>query len=448
MSRHPKFVFPDSETVGILEPPSHYQRYRRSEFPEDKPFFQWWFFTIADHANDRYFAITHYVLDCVSDLRQESVRVNFAMTAKQEDTLFHKVIKYPITNFSVRNDFDVTIAGAQPGAYTIEVIDEDTYRLRGTLRGSPEATAADGRFMGKSIDPALPIEWDLTFYRLYGWYGQRRVESWLRFFEAIGWNTYAHATQVEGTIKVGDVTHDIARKETCRGYADQNWGIHFPAGRRKDKAVDFPWGWYYVELPDTDLGKELSIVAGVGRQYYRGFGILEGKFASVRLNATTHIEAAAGYLFKRTPDSNGLPLEFTNDGKLFRFEVECDQWADYQDAIGIAAIPLQQKVTLETDHYLIALDFHSTLDRYTRLVCPHEDYAFSDFEALGVDVHVTVEFRWLSRTYRWWDIFHWFAMKTEHRRTLFDFWSKHGGLEYGYVTHDVRGKRPTRGKVR
>jgi hypothetical protein len=33
---------------GIIDPSSYYQRYRRSDFSEREPFYQWWYFWIKD----------------------------------------------------------------------------------------------------------------------------------------------------------------------------------------------------------------------------------------------------------------------------------------------------------------------------------------------------------------------------------------------------------------
>ena len=49
------------------------------------------------------------------------------------------------------------------------------------------------------------------------------------------------------------------------------------------------------------------------------------------------------------------------------------------------------------------------------LLMPHGSYAFSNFEAFGVDVHTVVKY-------------------PHQQEPILDFWSDDGGLEYGYVT--------------
>jgi len=44
---------------GIPNPPSYYQRFRRSEYPASHPFYQWWYFTIKDLEHGEHFAFTY-----------------------------------------------------------------------------------------------------------------------------------------------------------------------------------------------------------------------------------------------------------------------------------------------------------------------------------------------------------------------------------------------------
>jgi hypothetical protein len=155
-------------------------------------------------------------------------------------------------------------------------------------------------------------------------------------------------------------------------------------------------------------------------------GASEGKFADVRLGSATHIEVAMAI-------AKGLPVSSTNDGKVLDFTVERDQWGDYTDALGTALVPYHQKVTLRTTQYETVLDFFSEPADYNRLLMFHEDYVFSDFEAMGVNTHVTVNHITTTASYFWWDILHTFPYDVEEQvENLYDFWSQAGGLEYGY----------------
>jgi hypothetical protein len=201
-----------------------------------------------------------------------------------------------------------------------------------------------------------------------------------------------------------------------------NWGENFPSG---DPAIEYPWGWYYAGDASSNTANDLSIIAGVGR-HDTGFpmGTALGKFADIRLDSSTHIGLRQNEIWS---ESYSL-METSNDGDVVQFNVDRDQWATFTDELGSASIPLHQKVTLESDHYIVVMDYYSDMGDYNRLLFPHEDYIFSDFEGLGVDVHVTVTLH--TQTFSWWDIFHMFP--TDHYTTLRDFWSDDGGLEFGY----------------
>ena len=44
-----------AKDCGVLNPPEYYQRYRRSEYPLDKPFFQWWYFWVHNEITHEHF---------------------------------------------------------------------------------------------------------------------------------------------------------------------------------------------------------------------------------------------------------------------------------------------------------------------------------------------------------------------------------------------------------
>jgi hypothetical protein len=75
------------------------------------------------------------------------------------------------------------------------------------------------------------------------------------------------------------------------------------------------------------------------------------------------------------------------------------------------------------------MDFQSNADNYNRLLFPHEDYIFSDFEALGVTCDVSI----YDISYFWWD-----RLKVFPQYSLeYDFVTDDAGLEYGYDTSDT-----------
>ncbi len=429
-----------SEELGIMEPASYHQRYRRDEFPIDKTFFQWWFFSVRDIPNNRHFAFTYYLLDCVEKLERESSHVHFSITDEREQSTFYKYEVFPLESLRIENDFDLRLdadGNNSADEFRLDVIDDDTYRIRGQMQASTEAVIADGIFHGETVDPQVPIQWDLTLYRIYGWYGQEPLESSVGAMDAISWNTYAHAAEVEGTITVGDEVYVIERNENFRAYGDQNWGVQFPRGAFWEDDIDYPWNWYYVGRPSADLEQELSIIAGAGKRHELGQGIMEAKFADIRLNAYDHLEVAGGYLLKSSPSATGFPIVSSNDGKVARYDIEYHDWAEYTDRVGSSLIPLRQKITIETENHLVELDFYSELEDYVRLYIAHEDYMFSDFEALGVRTHVLVQSHWTTQDYRWWDRLHLFPYNVQkHFEPIEDFWTEDGGLEYGYRTSD------------
>ena len=420
---------------GVVQPPSYHQRYRRAEFDADKPFFQWWYFAVKDHKNNRYFAFDYSVSDCAKDMTNKGSYVLFAMVDKQSGKNFQKYERYPFENFEAERDFDITIKNNQDVDFEIKVIDDDTYHVRGKMRKPANVWFTEG------CDPNMYIEWDLYIYRNYGWYGQQDIQNMTKSTGLINWNTYAHDSEVEGYIKVGDTTYIIERNEEFRAYCDENWGVNFPQGK---PSIDFPWGWYHVNLPDSDPAKDLSIIAGIGRHNLAT--ALEtgdkptqlnipgmGKFADIRLNSNTHIGVRSVIMSPNSVEDVLQPgFVTTNDGVVKIFKIERGNCAIYTDSLGSADIPLNQTITIETTHYKTVMAFNSEIGDYNRLLFPHENYIFSDFEALGVNVHVIVYSITEKTVYQNWDALHIFPMKMKVYNTLKDFWSDDGGLEYGY----------------
>lgn len=404
---------------GVVQPARCHQRYRRQEFAQDRPFFQWWYFAVKDLKNNRYFALDYSISDCVHDPTNEGSYVLFAMVDKKSGKNFQKYERYPLANFNAERDFDIAIRNDGAVDFAIEVIDNDTYHVRGKMRNPSKVWFAQG------CDPALSIEWDLLIHRNYGWYGQQDVQDIARVTGLISWNTYAHDSEVEGYIKVGDTTYPIERNENFRAYCDENWGQEFPVG---SPSISFPWGWYHVNVSNRDPSKDLSIIAGIGRYDFADlawasdfsnilYAPVLGRFADIRLNGGTHIGVRSAILSPNSvQDDEYAGIETTNDGSVKRFTVERGNWVDYTDSIGSARIPLDQKVTMEMEHYKVIMDFRSQIEDYNRLLFPHEDYVFSDFEALGVNVHVLVYKKAWGKKYE----------------RILDFWSDDGGLEYGY----------------
>jgi len=430
-------------TTGILNPGPHDIRYRRPEYPADQPYYQWWYFNARDRQSHRQFAFAYGMIDAANDSPRESAYVYFGMVSAAEGTNLVKVERFPLANLRVEKDFDFRL-GADPKSSTpehrIDVQGDDTYRIRGAMHlpaSSPAAVQVLGKLQGKKLDPAIPIEWDLTFHRIYGWYGQKPLEDLIKLTQTISWNTYAHTSEVEGTITVGGTVYTLTRQPTHRGYCDGNWGIQYPHGLAPlDKAIDYPWGWYYAGVPSADRQQEVGIIMGTGRSHSLLYGIAEGRFADVRLDATTHLEVAEVEVYGAIALPNGLKLYSTNDGTVKRFETVRDQWGPYTDDSGTYQMPYHQQITLETDHYLVQMDFFSTAGETLNLPNWHQDYIFSDFEGLGINTHVVIKRHDVVQTYQPWDLAHLFPTNVDTYTTLKDFWSDDGGVEYGYKTAD------------
>ena len=120
---------------------------------------------------------------------------------------------------------------------------------------------------------------------------------------------------------------------------------------------------------------------------------------------------------KPNPEDDGTTLLATAapDDSLQSWDIARSEWVLFTDSRGSDLIPLRQIVTIQTDKKRVTMDFQSALEDYNRLLFPHQDYVFSDFEGLGVTAHVTV-------------------VNRQTGETIVDFITNDGGVEYGYNT--------------
>lgn len=399
-------IFYDDD--GIVDPEPYWQRYRRNEFAPNRPFFQWWYFNIKDLETNKYWAFAYYVLDCAEDETNEGAYAMFGMMDKSTGEKFHKYEKYPLDSFWVADDMDVRIdCGDQEIDYRIDVLHDDVYHVHGKMVRPENVWHSDG------INPKVEIEWDFLIFRVYGWFGEHDCERDFKKFGVILWDTYAHDVCVEGTIRIGDVVYEIStdkEPQRYRGYCDENWGENFPSG---EPAIEYPWGWYYIGRPGKDpFRDDLSIIAGMGR-HDCGFPFYdcEGGFADIRLDSETHIGARHVRIWD-DEQHEYVVMSTSNDGDTYTFEVTYLDWQLYTDNMGSALIPLTQIVYIETENYEVEMLFESDLSDYSRFLAPHENYIFSDFEALGVQAR----------------------LKVWYRGNLIEYYlTDDAGLEYGYL---------------
>jgi hypothetical protein len=416
-----------SAPVGITSPASSYARYRRPEFPQTQQYFQWWWFWVKDLAHERHLSVSYAVLDSAALPQNRRAEVAFGSFDAAADTALFQIKRAPLSGLQVANDFDVTITPEGGTPSTITVIDDDTYRIQGAIPGADPTVILGGNRQGAPLTTSIPVRWDLTVHRIYGWYGFDFAETMLRLAKAVDWNGFAHTSEVEGTITVGDEVITLARGSQARAYVETGFGVNLPKGYTYEDATQYPWSWFAVGRPGEAGQTDLSIVAAVTRTRLPGLGIVEGKVADIRLDAATAIQVSCG-----APYSMGAICK-TNDGKVKTFEVTRDDWAAFPDGAG--QVPLYQRLVLETDHYLVELDFYSELARTVRYPMTVEDYLISNFEALGVDAHAVVTHRWTTASYYWWDIFKKFPHDVlDHSEVAADFWSTNTGLEFAYRT--------------
>ncbi len=133
---------------------------------------------------------------------------------------------------------------------------------------------------------------------------------------------------------------------------------------------------------------------------------MEAAFADVALpRSGVRFELVMG-------EDHGLRLADSSEGEA-SIDVTRGEWVAWQDDLGAATLPLAQNVTITTPAHVVELRFSCPQQHYARLLFPHQDALFSDFEALGATVEAIVT-------------------DAKTGAVVEQFTSKHAGIEFGY----------------
>jgi hypothetical protein len=175
----------------------------------------------------------------------------------------------PLKDAKLTKHFDFEIApNGREHAFTQEIIDDDTYRIR-------------ANFLTSECNPAAKrVEWDLTFYRIHGVYQSEDQEEGNKGDVCTMVSTlFGYNSEVQGTIKVGDEVFEITRTSRYRAYAAGSWGCQLPNG---NPPLRYPWSWFWLVVPGATPAEDIGMVMGTAK-FQGGFpvGDIYGGFANV-----------------------------------------------------------------------------------------------------------------------------------------------------------------------
>eukprot|EP00466_Bigelowiella_natans_P006383 jgi/Bigna1/135094/aug1.28_g9802 len=434
-------------SCGVQNPSAKFQRYRRADYNRTSTFYQWYYFYIQERggASDGSSLALAYSLSLTGGDENEGAYVYMGRVPKNptDELSFFVAEKYPPEAWQLSEDED--------GAIELKISYDGDGERSSAPSSSPssfslsiDATGDNIRLIGKMADfkrrwktPGwvnVTLDWDFTdAIEKMNDFSKQGGE---KIVGIIQWNTHSHCSRVTGEAKIqqpqGTISgggskepivffsNDDPMSTKHRAYGDMNWGEHFPVGPKgSNDPKTYNWGWYYVGVASEDPAQELSFIAGVGTVFTGGLlGTGAGRFADFRFGANESVDMirvgatikhAEPRIFWDGSSDNG---KNNKGGGILAFDVERSQWSNFTDSMGSAMIPMRQILTARTEKHLVVMDFRSTMANYKRLVFPTRGMFFSDFEALGVEVHVTI-----SR---------------DGGKSNQTFVAYNGGLEFGY----------------
>ena len=195
----------------------------------DAAYTEWWYFNVVDPARGVRAIFSYFVANPDSVL--ELARIQVVAVAYTATGTVTAIDAYPPDAFSASaQQADVVI-----GECTIEVLDDDTYRIAGA--------SLDGR-----------LAWDLVYVRAASsWFAADRMPVGRLGWERMSWLVYMPRARVSGWLAVDGRVAEL----DAAGYHDHNWGEWIP--------TDALWSWAQYSNPDLafELGDFRGEAAGL-----------------------------------------------------------------------------------------------------------------------------------------------------------------------------------------
>jgi hypothetical protein len=192
-------------TTGVVDPAPRYQRYRASEYPKGKGFFQWWYCWIRGAGTNYAFAYsvsTPIDKDAAGPRTADTTSTTstststsstheswiggkkplpngdpgafgmFARVDKAGGVQAAKTVRFPLEALEVTNNFDFHVASPGGSFLKLEDLGGGNARLVGAMIGNDSIWYTSG-----SPDMSHEtVSWNFTTTRVHGWYGQPEFE--------------------------------------------------------------------------------------------------------------------------------------------------------------------------------------------------------------------------------------------------------------------------------
>lgn len=409
---------------GTWNPSLYDNRYRKSEYPSDGDFLQWWYYTCFNDQTQEAWAFCYYIIFSVTNPNvQSGLMFLFSYIGSQGNVQVS--YKLDISEFVFLGNYVNFDFGN--GKFTQTGISNDIYHLTGIMNDPTKLWSY--YITNPNYTENMTFSWDVTLTRLVGCFSQNDV----MLQKSPSWNSQAMNTLVSGQITMGSRIITISGN-SWRGYGDMNWGDSFiKASPNPENPAKYRWGWIHATQLNSDPTKDFSLIAAFGDV---------GEFSGITMDIKAVYASVANCLNQRinwkSVKAYPLGLE-TNLVEECSWGLSCDRFVEcsysadnfipYVDRFGSAIIPSHQQLILEGEYVKITVDvFVSTAD-VTRLLTPTPTGIWSNFEALSAIANVKIE----QKSYRWYDITHISPIYT----TVKTFVDPNAGCEFGYPVAEL-----------
>ena len=212
----------------MVNPSTYYQRWRWEEYKlmdeaGDRPFFQWRYFSLKDYERNRNYELTlgasYRRPRSAGDHDFNAVFISFGVVdtaASPPHWVQYELLD--LDSLTMEGDYNWSVQREGQLVASMVALDDNTFQLQGhLLANSPDRWQANCS-AGKPA-PAHDVQFNVTLYRIYGYYAQQDVEPFAVLSGWIMWDTYSHDAELEGHILVdGQLEVAFERSPLYRAY--------------------------------------------------------------------------------------------------------------------------------------------------------------------------------------------------------------------------------------
>ncbi len=210
------------------------------------PWYEWWYYKVVT-PEGRSFYWVYGVINPADQGNSQAATRAFVEIGDFENKKIHKKI-YPVRDFRAAYD-----------------------KTELSIANTPFSAAANA-LQGEMISDGLPIKWNLSLEKIWGW----NAMGWGLPFNGlldIAWYPAQASAMMSGQIQIGE---EIINLNQVKAYQDRNWG------------QDFPDWWYWIVANEFPQNPTAALACGGGMPKVLGIPVMPALTCGLTVNHQTY----------------------------------------------------------------------------------------------------------------------------------------------------------------